>query len=129
MNLRLLIYMLVVLLYGLLLFFLLHSSKRTYFLLGCVGVVFFAMVIIDAWGIFNSELFPFSSDVWQATKYDFFGWGALFYVFIFINAYAKDRKDKREKEAQKQEVDSHKVIEITVSIDKGDSESTVKQND
>lgn len=114
MNLRLLIYMLVVLLYGLLLFFLLHSSRRICFLSGCIGVVFFVMVIVDAWGIFNTELFPFSSDVWQATKYDFFGWGALFVGFLFINAYAKDKRDKREKEAQKQDADSHKVIKITV---------------
>lgn len=118
MNLRLILYMLAVLVYGIMLFFFLHSKKRVYFLLGCLGVVFFAMIIIDAWGIFDTELFSFSADVWQATKYDFFGWGALFLIFLFVNAASKDAQDEKKKEAVDSEPEDYKIINITVTIEK-----------
>ena len=118
MNLRLILYMLAVLVYGIMLFFFLHSKKRVYFLLGCLGVVFFAMIIIDAWGIFDTELFSFSADVWQATKYDFFGWGALFLIFLLVNAASKDAQDEKKKETVDSEPEDHKIINITVTIEK-----------
>lgn len=129
MTLRLLFYMLIVLGYVLGLIFLLHSKRRTLFLLGCVGVVLYIIIIVDAWGVFDRELFPFSENVWKATLFDFLGWGAVFLIFLFVNAITKDNKDRLEKEAKKQENDSHKVIEITVTVDKGETDTETIHND
>ena len=126
MSLKILLYMLLVLVISIGLFFMVHSQKRVVVLLGYIGIVLFALVIVDGWRIFDTEYLSFSEDIWKATLYDLFGFGAFFLFFLFFNAWAKDTEEKRKKEAElkaKEEEESrHRVIDVTVRMEK-DTES------
>lgn len=106
------------------LFFMVHSQKRVVILLGYIGIVLFALVIVDGWRILSEEYLSFSPDIWKATLYDLFGFGAFFLFWLFFNAWAKDAEDKRKKEAERKAKDEeesrHRVIEVTVWTEKND---------
>ena len=124
MSLKILLYMLLVLVVVIGLFFMVHSQKRVVILLGYIGIVLFALVIVDGWRILREEYLSFSPDIWKATLYDLFGFGAFFLFWLFFNAWAKDAEDKRKKEAERKAKDEeesrHRVIEVTVWTEKND---------